>query len=419
MRRYRWIYPALISAALGLTTGPAGEWSIVHAQEPAKAETLRPEVAKALHEAQELLKAQKNKEALAKVTEADSARDKSAFDTFYINRIRGAVAIASGDNELAVKSIEAVFETGRLPAMDQLKLIEALADSYYGAKDYAKAASWAARYFKAGGSGAKMRTLLIQSYYSGNDFLNAARELQTAIQEGEKAGQPPAESQLQMLASSYQKRNDNAGYAAVLEKLVIYYPRKDYWADLIKRALQGPGFADRHALDTYRLLLATGNMSTAANYTDMAQIALNAGFPIEGKKIFDQGFASGVLGTGSEAGRHEQLRDQMRKQAADDRMALDRDAAGLAAAKDGTGLVNVGFSYVSNGEFDKGLAMMEHGISKGGLKYPEDAKLHLGIAYLMVGQKAKAIQTLKTVEGTDGAAELARLWILHAQRYAS
>jgi hypothetical protein len=419
MTRYRLIYVALILAALGLNTGPTGEWGLVYAQEPAKAEMLRPEVAKALQEAQELLKAQKHKEALAKIAEADSASDKTAFDTFYINRIRGAVAIASGDNELAVKSIEAVFETGRLSAADQLKLIEALADSHFGAKNYAKAASWAARYFKEGGSEAKMRALLIQSYYSGNDFLNAARELQTAIQADEKAGQAPAESQLQMLASTYQKQNDNAGYAAVLEKLVTYYPKKDYWADLIKRTLQGPGFADRLSLDTYRLLLATGNMSTAANFTDMAQIALNAGFPIEGKKILDQGFASGVLGTGSEAGHHKQLRDQMSKQAADDQKALDRDAVGAVTAQDGTGLVNVGFTYVSNGQFDKGLAMMEQGISKGGLKNPEDAKLHLGIAYLMVGQKPKAIQMFKTVQGADGTAELARLWILHAPRYAS
>jgi hypothetical protein len=419
MTRYRLIYAALILAALGLNTGPAGEWGLVHAQEPAKAETLRPAVAKALQEAQALLKAQKHKEALAKVAEADSASDKTAFDTFYINRIRGAVAIAAGDNELAVKSIEAVFATSRLSAADQLKLIEALADSYYGAKNYAKAAAWAARYFKEGGGGAKMRTLLIQSYYSGDDFLNAARELQTAVQADEKAGQAPAESQLEMLASSYLKRNDNAGYAAVLEKLVTYYPKKDYWADLTQRTLQRPGYADRLSLDTYRLLLATGNMSTAANFTDMAQLAAKAGFAIEGKKILDQGFTSGVLGTGSEAGRHQQLRDQMNKLAADDQKALDQDAAGAATAKDGTGLVNVGFTYVSNGQFDKGLALMEQGISKGGLNNPEDAKLHLGIAYLMVGQKAKAIQMFKTVQGADGTAELAHLWILHAPRYVS
>jgi len=63
-----------------------------------------------------------------------------------------------------------------------------------------------------------------------------------------------------------------------------------------------------------------------------------------------------------------------------------------------------------------GLPLMEQGIAKGGLREPEDAKLHLGIAYLAAGQKPKAIQTFKEVGGTDGTADLARLWLIHAQR---
>jgi len=419
MTRYRLIYLAPILTALGLNVGPAGEWGLVHAQEQSKVETLRPEVAKLLQEAQELLKAQMHKEAMAKIAEADSASNKTAFESFYIDRIRGAVAISSGDNELAVKSIEAVFATGRLSATDQLKLVEALADSYYRAKNYAKAASWAARYFKEGGSGAQMRTLLIQSYYSGNDFANAAKELQSAIQAAEMVGQSPPENLLQMLASSYLKQNDNAGYVAVLEKLVTYYPKKDYWADLTQRTLQKPGYAERLSLDTYRLLLAIGNMNTSSNYVDMAQLTLKVGLPMEGKRVLDQGFGSGLLGVGSDAGRHKQLRDFVAKQVAQDQKTLDEDAARAATQKEGTGFVNYGFTYVINGQFDKGLAMMEQGISKGGLKRPDDDRLHLGIAYLMAGQKAKAIEVFKTVQGTDGTAELARLWMLHAPRYAS
>ncbi|GAC1417821.1 MAG: hypothetical protein NVSMB6_20010 [Burkholderiaceae bacterium] len=58
--------------------------------------------------------------------------------------------------------------------------------------------------------------------------------------------------------------------------------------------------------------------------------------------------------------------------------------------------------------------MMEQGIARGGLKRPEDAKLHLGIAYLQAGKKAEAIKMLKTVQGGDGTADLARYWIILA-----
>ena len=73
-------------------------------------------------------------------------------------------------------------------------------------------------------------------------------------------------------------------------------------------------------------------------------------------------------------------------------------------------LVNVGFAYTGLGQFDKGIALMQQGI-KGKLKRADEANLHLGIAYLRAGQKAKAQQAFKLVGGTDGTADLARLWM--------
>ena len=59
---------------------------------------------------------------------------------------------------------------------------------------------------------------------------------------------------------------------------------------------------------------------------------------------------------------------------------------------------------------------MEQGIAKGGLNHPDDAKLHLGIAYLWAGKKSDAIKMLKSVQGTDGTSDLARYWIIQANR---
>ena len=60
--------------------------------------------------------------------------------------------------------------------------------------------------------------------------------------------------------------------------------------------------------------------------------------------------------------------------------------------------------------------MMEQGIAKGGLPRPDEAKLHLGIAYLSAGRKADAVRVFRDVGGADGTADLARLWLIYAQR---
>ncbi len=145
----------------------------------------------------------------------------------------------------------------------------------------------------------------------------------------------------------------------------------------------------------------------------MAQLALQAGVPAEAKKIVERGFASGALGTGAEAERHQRLRALALKQDADSSATIATRAADAAAAKDGNALVQAGWVYVSMGEADKGIALIEQGIAKGGLKRPDDARLRLGMAQLQSGQaKAKAAATLRSVQGSDGSADIARLWLL-------
>jgi len=60
--------------------------------------------------------------------------------------------------------------------------------------------------------------------------------------------------------------------------------------------------------------------------------------------------------------------------------------------------------------------MMEEAIAKGGLDRPDEAQLHLGVAYYVAGQKAHAVQIFRAVKGSDGSADLARLWMLIASK---
>ncbi len=138
--------------------------------------------------------------------------------------------------------------------------------------------------------------------------------------------------------------------------------------------------------------------------------------PAEAKRISDEGFASGALGSGADAEAQKKLRDAAAKQVIDDQKQLPQSAKAATAASGGVALVNVGFAYVSAGQFDTGIPMMEQGIARGGLPRPDEARLHLGIAYLSAGRKADAVRVFRDVGGTDGTADLARLWLIHAQR---
>lgn len=393
--------------AAGLLAAAAGMLS------PAFAQALRPEVGKPLQQAYDLIKAGKGKEALVKVREADGASNKTAAETLKIERMRAAAAQRAGDNATTIQALESVY--GKVSGAEQGQIAEQIASAHAAARDNAKANQWAQKAQAAGNNSASLRQL--QAYLQGasGDYGAIAKEAAAAVSAAEQAGRRPDEDDLLRLADAQLRSGNVAGQANTLEKLLFNYPKKDYWAIYLARLPRKSGFSDRFSLDVMRLKLATGSLSKTDEFMEMSQLALQAGLPAEGKAIIDKGFASGALGTGAEAERHKRLRDLANKQETEGKASIDQRATAAATNKDGNDLVQIGYAYVTMGQADKGILLIELAIAKGGLKRPEDAKLRLGLALLQSGKnKVKTVQTLRSVQGTDGAADLGRLWALHA-----
>ncbi len=388
------------------------------AQEPgAGGQTVRPEIGKPIQAAIELLKSKKGKEALAKMREAQAVGDRTPYENYLVERVLGQAAAAAGEPSVAARAFENVAASPASPEGERRQFLAAAASQYYLTKNYAKTTELAARYFKDGGTERSVRTIYLQALYLGNDFAGAARELLKDLEAEERENKAPAEEQLQLLANSCAQIKDAACYGKAMEMLVAHYPKRDYWLSVIYSIATRPGFSERLALDVARIKIETGTMRGADDYLDAAQLSLQDGFPMEAVRIIDKGYASGVLGTGAEAARHKRLKDMAARNLAEDKKALARDGSQSAAAKDGRALFNEGFNYVLLGKPEQGLAFMEKGIRDAkAFRRLEHAKLQLGYAYHLAGQNQKAIQILRTVQGTDGAAALARLWAIRLSR---
>ena len=397
-----------VAAAFGVQTAPDGgiAWSAAQAQEAVRGEIGRP-----LQAARDLIKAKKYSEALAKVREADAVPNRNANENFLLEQMRASAALSAGDNGQAIKAIQALLNSGRLPESQQAQYAASLASLYYREKDYKDAAQWASRALKSNPSDGAMRSLQIQSYYLGGDLAGASREALEDVQAAEKAGRVPPEDRLQLLANIASKTGDRAAYVAGIERLVAYYPKKEYWVDLLRRLEAKPGFSNRLTLDLYRLRAATKTLDSPNEVVEMAQLALQQKQAGEAKKLLDEAFASGLLGKGTEAERQKRLLALASERVAEAPAQLKLAEAEALASADGSDLVNVGFAYTGLGQFDKGISLMQQGMAKGKLKRSDEANLHLGIAYLRAGQKAKAREAFKSVGGTDGTADLARLWM--------
>ena len=378
----------------------------------AAAQGLRPEVGKPLQQAAELLKVGKAKEALAKVREAEAVPNRNAAELLTTDRMKAAAAQRAGDSAAAIQALESIY--GKTTGTEQGQVAEQLASAYAQQRNNAKATEWVNKAVAAGNTGAGIKQMQSYLQSTSGDYGAIGKDAAAAVSAADQAGRKPDEGDLLRLADAQQRLSNSAGYIGTLEKLLANYPKKDYWAAYLGRLPRKTGFGDRFALDVLRLRLATGSLAKTDEFMEMAQLALQAGLPAEGRKIVDKGFQSGALGTGPEAARHQRLRDLAVKQETESKAAITSQSAEAANEKTGDDLVKVGYALVTLGDVDKGITLIEQGIAKGGLKRPDDAKLRLGMAQLQSTGKAKAgaTQTLRSVKGSDGAAEIARLWVI-------
>jgi hypothetical protein len=375
-------------------------------------DVLRAEVAKPLQAAQDAIKAGKSADALARIREAEAVPGRTPYEVFITDRMKGSAALQAGEPVLAQQAFEAAVTSGRLAGPDLLAALQALSSLAVRNNQPQAAVTWARRYFAEGGTEPKVRVALVQALYASGDLAATAREVLPLISADEAAGRSPNEEQLKLLGFSQMKTGDEAGYTQTLERLVTHHPRTEYWADLVSRVSHRAGFADRLQVDALRLARRVGALEDASEYLDLAQLALQAGVPGEAQAVVDDGYAKGVLGKGPQAERHQRLKAGADKASADDRSALAASEDSARKTRDGAALVAMGQALQSYGQADKGLALMAEGLAKGALKHPDDARLRYGVALLAAGQRAAAEAQFKTITATDGAADLARLWLL-------
>lgn len=407
----------VLAMSLGLTTGLiAGQMINAPAAIAAeKGKTLSPKM-KPLLDAVNLVKANKLDEALAKAQEADKVAGKSPYETLMVNQVLAAIYAQKKDFANAVKAMEAQVASGELSPEEAKKMQKQVATSYYQLKNYPKTIEIASAYVKNDPNDTDMLVLIAQSQYLQKNFKGTVEGVQATLKAARATGKPVQEGWLRLQMSAEHEQGNDAGTAAALEQIIAIAPKEEDWKALIQYAEKGmrnQGNSTKNALDMYFVKMQVGTLSTAQEYTDAAQLALQDGLPGAAKKIVDKGFATGVLGAGATKDREVRLQTMANNQAASDEKTLAAGEAEARKAKSGDPLVKAGEAYWSYGQYDKAADLINEGITKGATN-PDDAKFRLGMVYISAGKKDQAQAAFKGINQQSIPGQLSRLWTLAA-----
>lgn len=411
--RAKWIAALVLGIAIGAGGGITA-WS---ADKPAEKQGVSKAAAKPLKAAQEAMNAKKYDEALAKLKEAQGISGKTPYDDFVTNRMLGFVYVRTNQYPEAARALEAALQAGDFyEPEEKASSIKALAQVNYQIKNYDKAIEFGTRSIKEAGGDDDMYTLVAQAYYIKGDFKGTQKFVSDYVDGQIKAGKTPKEQTLQLEMSACVKQNDDGCTTRALEQLVAYYPKTEYWQNLLYAMFQQQGNTDRSLLHVYRLASEVDVLKRPEDYTEFAQLAIEAGSPGEAVTVLEKGLQKNVFTDARALDKNKRLLESAKKQAETDKAGLGKIATDAAAAKNGDKDVSVGLAYLGYKDYAKAVEALQRGLGKPGVQNEAEARLLLGIAELGAGNRDEAQKAFKAVKGDAKLERLANLWSLHARQ---
>lgn len=382
------------------------------------------QIARPMSAAQDAQKARKWQEVLAKTREAEGTPGaKSQFDLYWMAEFRGYAYHNLKQPAEAARELETALNNPCMPEANKLERYKSLTGLYASLRNNAKVIEYGTRALKVARD-PDMQVAVAQAYYQTGNNKEAARMMNELLASIEGRGVAPKEQQLLLIVAACQRAGDNACVGKVFEKLVIYYPKPDYWQQLLV-ALKNTDINDLQRLNLMRLQVYAKVLKKPDEYKEYAQLALEEKLAGEAQGVLELGFTNKVFADQRSVDVNTRLLNAAKKEADADKKALAANEAAARTAATGDALVKVGAQYLGFGDNAKGIDCLQKGIAKGSLakgtepqveaQRNDEAGLLLGIAYLRNNSRADAAKAFNTVKRDPTMVRIAKLWLLNTK----
>ena len=257
--------------------------------------------------------------------------------------------------------------------------------------------------------------LLAQGYYQVKDYNLALKNVETAIGMHEGEGKLPKEQWYNLARFLYFDREDFDSALDVLNTLIIYYPKKQYWVQASH--LYGEKKDEPTQLALMEAAYEQGFLDRSSELVTMSYLYLNAETPYYAGAVMQKGFADELV---EDKSKNFELAGSAWAQAREVAKSIPMMEKAAAKSEEGELYVRLGNVYLDGDQFSKSADSIIKGLNKGGVKRPDQARLALGMAYFNLGDYDEARKAFRAA-GKDGARrkewqrsqEMAKQWIAY------
>ena len=307
----------------------------------------------------------------------------------------------------ALKAYENVVAQPDIPLAMEINTRYTIAQLYFVQEDWAKGISALKEWFKATENPpASAYVLLSQGYYQLKDYKQSLLNVNKAIDMYKAKDKIPKEPWYNLARFLYFEKNDVNNAVLVLEELLKHYPKKQYWVQLSH--MYGEQKKESQQLSAMDTAYMQGMLDRGTEQITMAYLYLNADVPYRAAKVMDKGLKNESIDPTSK--NYEILGNSWR-QAQEIKSAIP--AMELAAAKSDSGelYARLGNVYLDGDQFKKAITSINKGLSRGGVKRPDTARLVLGMAYFNDKQYSNARKAFSAARKDERSEKYADQWL--------
>ncbi|MEC9464817.1 MAG: hypothetical protein VX834_03480 [Myxococcota bacterium] len=367
--------------------------------------TVSPKVYKKIAATHELIQAEKYGEALKSAKSALNSRRLNEHEQALLWQTLGFIYSAQENFKQAAESFEACIALEALPEMTMRNTEYNLAQVYMLSEEYRSVIrlldAWVTKVEKVT---ADAWILLAGANAQINNW-------KKAVEHGEKAlaaTRKPKEQWLTMMLSLYYELRRLPKVASTLETLVVRYPKKSYWLQLV--SIYNELNQEARALAAMDLAYAQGYVTTEKELLQYVRFCFAQELPLKAAKLLTSGLDSGQLSPTEE---NLKFLANAWIQAREPQQALEPLQKAAQLGKTGELFMHLGQTYSELLQWKQASVALNQALNKGGLERPGDAWILLAIAEISSKKYGKARQALARARQDERVKKAAEQWLSH------
>ncbi|MEE2674608.1 MAG: tetratricopeptide repeat protein [Myxococcota bacterium] len=221
----------------------------------------------------------------------------------------------------------------------------------------------------------------------------------------------PRERWLQLVAALHLTREDFDSAVPILEKLVIHFPKKQYWVQLsLIYAVRGDY---QYALRVQQLAYTQGLLTKDDELRRLARSYLFENLPYPAAHVVERGLEEGRIEADREA---LELLGNSWIAARDYEKSIEPLQQAADLAEDGRLYLRLGQVRVQRENWKEATALIQKALEKGGLKDTGKAQLLLGISYYSDDRRELARTAFRRAMKHESTQTEANAWLEHIAR---